>query len=79
MCPGCGVTRMIVALSRFDFALAYGYNKFLFVTSPLLIFLWVYSEWNYIKNGTRDIGRLNVLLYIEGVMMFVFGVVRNLI
>ena len=70
---------MIVALSRFDFALAYGYNKFLFVTSPLLIFLWVYSEWNYIKNGTRDIGRLNVLLYIEGVMMFVFGVVRNLI
>ena len=79
LCPGCGVTRMIVALLRFDFASAYGYNKFLFVTSPLLLFLWVYSEWNYIKKGERDIGRLNVVLYIEGVMMFVFGIVRNII
>lgn len=79
LCPGCGVTRMIVAASKFDFANAFAYNKFLFVTWPILLFLLGYSEWNYVKNGTRDIGRMNIVLCIETMLFLVFGIIRNLI
>ena len=79
MCPGCGVTRMIVAATKFDFAAAFAYNKFLFVTWPILLLILGYSEWNYIKNGTRDIGRMNILLWIETILFIVFGIIRNLI
>ena len=40
-CPGCGVTRMILALSRLDLAAAMKANAFLTVTLPYLTALLV--------------------------------------
>ena len=36
-CPGCGITRMILALSRLDLKAAFRANAFLTVTLPYLI------------------------------------------
>jgi hypothetical protein len=36
-CPGCGVTHMVLALSRLDFPAAWEANPFLLLTLPFLI------------------------------------------
>ena len=77
-CPACGVSRMLLAALRLDFAAAYRYNPFLFVTSPLLLFCIVYPDIVYIRTGGVDIGRARILLWIEIAAALIFGVVRNM-
>jgi len=78
LCPGCGITRMIISLSEFDFSAAYGYNKLLFTTWPLIALPFIYSEISYIKTGIRRFGRLSFLLWTELFLMIVFTVLRNI-
>lgn len=78
MCPSCGVTRMIKAMASLEFSQAFAYNQVLFVTWPVLIAIFIYSEVNYIKNGTRAIGKLNYVLWAEIVLLLAFGIIRNL-
>ena len=51
-CPGCGVTRMCLALMRFDFVEAYHYNKLLFIIS-LFITLGKFQLSNLIKTAIK--------------------------
>ena len=78
-CPACGVSRMLMAILRLDFASAYRYNPFLFVTSPVLLFCIVYPDIVYIKTGGVDIGKAQIVLWLEVVAALIFGVVRNLV
>jgi hypothetical protein len=77
-CPGCGITRMIAALSRLDFGAAYGYNPFILVTSPLILFCIIYPEVKYIKRGERTLGAFAFLPWVEIVLALAYAVVRNL-
>ena len=80
LCPGCGITRMALSLARFDFASAFGYNKALFVTLPILFLFLLFEEIKYIKSGTRRFSKVTqVFLILEAVFLVIFGIVRNII
>jgi len=78
-CPGCGISRMFLALSHFDFAEAFRYNCFVLILLPYGVFIYVRHNvyaimgkvYNY-KKYHRYI--LNVIL----VLAIVFGIVRNI-
>ena len=76
-CPGCGSTRMLLALMRLDFASAYSYNPFLFVSLPFLAFEFIYEF--CFTHDNKTFARINnVILGIYCAAALVFGVMRNL-
>lgn len=78
LCPSCGITRMIKSLLVLDFQSAYSYNKCLFITWPLIVIPFIFSEVKYIKTGHRNIGKLNILLFMEIAILIIFGIIRNI-
>ncbi len=78
LCPACGITRMVKAAARLDFAAAYSYNKLLFVTWPLAAIPLVQGEVQYIRSGKWDMGRWEILLWIEIGLLLLFGIIRNI-
>lgn len=78
LCPACGITRMIVAVAKLDFAAAYSYNKLIFLTWPLVAIPLLHSEIRYIKTGERKSDEFNFMLWIEIGLLLVFGVIRNI-
>jgi hypothetical protein len=76
-CPGCGVSRMLVSLVRFDLASAFLHNPFLFITGPFLIAYLVCSEWKYVKHGNRSLGKWEIFIWIELILALLYGVLRN--
>ena len=80
LCPGCGVSRMIISMLKFDFVSAYGYNKALFLTWPLIAFAVISSEMDYIRSGKRTVKPfVQILLIIEIIILAMFGIIRNII
>ncbi len=78
-CPGCGVTRMCVALLRLDFSEAFWSNPMLFVLSPVLAVIFATYLAGYVKDGRWSLGRIRtVMLYVCIALLVAFGVVRNL-
>lgn len=47
-CPGCGMTRAVFALLRFDFPLAFQMNPLIFLL-PVLVLLFIFKEVRWIK------------------------------
>lgn len=78
-CPACGITRMLLALGKFQFAQAYAYNPFLFFHLPIILLCVGVSEFRYVKSGKRSLGKLSAVLWIEIGLLLLFGIVRNLI
>ena len=82
-CPGCGSTRFALAVLKFDFASAYSYNQFLFLTWPFLFFEAVYTLFLYpaeIFKGSAKFRKINdKLLIIYLVALVAFGILRNLL
>ncbi|MDO4187534.1 MAG: DUF2752 domain-containing protein [Lachnospiraceae bacterium] len=79
-CPGCGITRLMMAAINLDFKSAFYYNPFIFVTSPVLLYF-------VIKNVLYDCGFIrknlsridNIILYVYIVLFLLYGVVRNVV
>ncbi|MBR7161246.1 MAG: DUF2752 domain-containing protein, partial [Clostridia bacterium] len=78
-CPGCGISRMLIALLHLDLVSAFRYNPFIFLTSPILCFAVFYSDYLYIKTGDGTLGKWKFLLIAELAGLLVFGIVRNMI
>lgn len=79
LCPACGVTRMAEAMARLDFSSAYGYNRVLFLTWPLIAGIFAAEEIRYIKSGKRNMCIISkAVLWIEIIVLIVFGIVRNI-
>ena len=75
-CPGCGITRMIFAMLRFDFYQAFRFNPFVFL---LLI---VYSVYLFIYiivkvKLKKELIIPRYLYYVLLVITIVFGILRN--
>ena len=78
-CPGCGVSRMALALLQWDFASAFRANPVILLTSPTLLFCLLRAEICYIRTGEVCSSRLyRILLCAEAVVLLVFGIVRNI-
>lgn len=48
-CPGCGMTRALIALFMFDFPLALYYHPLVFFVIPVLLMFIVFYERNMVK------------------------------
>lgn len=76
LCPGCGITTLILKLARLDMKGAFMANPFLMITSPLLIAEGIYA-W-YCGRKQRQLPKWNQYclgLYIIALMLF--GIIRN--
>lgn len=79
LCPGCGVTRMCLALLQLDFIGAWDANPGLVLLLPVLALFLGRLGWRYVKTGgTRLTKGENVLVWCMVGVMLVYGVLRNM-
>ena len=77
-CPGCGITRMLMSLLRFDFTAAAGYNLFVLCLLPFGVFLLIYKSVLYVKTGkTNNSLPENIFYILAFVLCVVFFILRN--
>lgn len=78
-CPGCGISRLCLALLHLDFAAALQSNAAVFALLPVGAV--VLSTWavRYIRTGEQGLRRWQTVL-VEGmiVVLLLFGLLRNL-
>lgn len=78
-CPGCGVTRMCLALLALDFPAAWRANSGLFLLLPLLALLALRLAVRYVRTGRFQPKKWeNALVWAMVAWLLVWGVGRNL-
>lgn len=77
LCPGCGITTLILHLVKLDIQGAWMANPFLFATGPLLIVEGLYV-WHHARTGRQLAAWNQKLLIGYAAALLVFGVLRNL-
>ena len=78
-CPGCGVTRMCVALLQLDFEGAFSSHPMLFAQMPFLGVIAVRNVYVYIRDGfCRPTKLETIVIYICIVLLIIYAIVRNL-
>lgn len=78
-CPGCGVTRMLLAIINGDFYQAFRYNPLLFCLIPFLIFYYGNVIYSYYRKKENLFLRFEPQLWYFLIFLFIlYGVVRNL-
>lgn len=79
LCPGCGVTRVCLALLRLDVAGAWRANPVLTALLPVLAGVLLRMGYVYVQTGRTGPTRTqSVLIWSMAGVLLVFGVVRNL-
>ncbi|MBQ9162210.1 MAG: DUF2752 domain-containing protein [Clostridia bacterium] len=76
-CPGCGISRMLASLVRFDVVSAFWYNPFLFTTGPLIIAYLACCEVKYVRFGDRQMGKWEIIMWVELALAIAYGILRN--
>ena len=80
LCPGCGVTRMCLALFRWDWPAAWNANPVLLMTLPVLAVLGVRLAVRYVREGGIAGSKWeSALLWAMTALLIVWGVARNLL
>lgn len=78
-CPGCGVSRMLLALLRLDFAAAWRSNPLLLCLSPLAGWIACSAAVSYVKKGRVSLKKAQErMLWLAAVLLLMFGAVRNI-
>ncbi|MEK4285959.1 MULTISPECIES: DUF2752 domain-containing protein [Paenibacillus] len=70
-CPGCGVTRVILSLLKFDVIQAFRFNPLLFILAPLYMLYWITN-----KKQIRPLSQ--AIMTIMLILTVTFGILRNL-
>lgn len=79
-CPGCGVSRMLIAITKFQFKKAYGYNQLMFILLPFFIILFCDYIISYLYDRpNKIIDKIPTWVYIlVAVIIVLFGIIRNI-
>lgn len=77
-CPGCGVTRMLLAMLRLDFEAAFYANRLLFFLLPLILIYSFIKAVCYIRTGKNRQTRFEQIATILILLLTVaFWILRN--
>lgn len=77
-CPGCGISRMFMALARGDILMAARHNLLVFCLLPFGLVLGGYKAWQYVRTGEMPMGKIEKAFYIVAfVLCVIFFIVRN--
>jgi len=77
-CPGCGITRMLIAFLRLDFEAAFLSNRLLFFLLPLLLIYGLIKVIIYIKTGQNTQTKWEQFLsVIVCIIIILFWILRN--
>ncbi len=76
-CPGCGTSRMALALMRFDIPSAFHYNPVAFFSFPLWFLISIGAFAGH-PRMFRSANNLLRILYINIAVYMIFTVVRNI-
>ena len=80
LCPGCGVTRLCLALLRGDWAAAWRANPVLLLLLPVLAVLIVRMAVRYVQAGrTAGPDWENALIWAMTGLLVAWGAARNLL
>lgn len=78
-CPGCGVSRMCMALLRLDFRRAFYWNPAVLFCMPLLLWIMGSLCLRYVYTGTLKLKQSHErLCWIMAGILVIFGFLRNL-
>lgn len=77
-CPGCGVTRMCMALISGDIKVAVQYNLLLMCLIPVFLVFGSRRSVIYVKTGQTDPDKIEtVVIFIVFVLAVAFWILRN--
>jgi hypothetical protein len=77
-CPGCGISRMCLALMKLNTKSAYNYNKVLFLLLPILMAVFAFQLYRYIRYNDAKLTKVQTaLLYIAVALLLIWGIIRN--
>lgn len=80
LCPGCGITRMILAILHLDFKSAFQYNQVVFIFSPIILYFIIRLYVSWLKSENYKLSLIeNIVVYIMLTILLIFGIVRNII
>lgn len=77
LCPGCGITTLLLAVSEGDFTAARAANPFLFYTLPLFVASILLRRFYLSKASVQFLDKRIYPVY--AIALICFGVYRNLI
>lgn len=78
MCPGCGITRMLLCVAVGNFKEAIKYNPLLFFTLPLIVLFLSLETIRRIKNERYTLMPVTrIFLFVEITSLVIFGILRN--
>lgn len=78
-CPACGITRMLVSVSKLDFISAFHYNPVLFVTLPVILGCLINERITYIRKGYNKLNPFcSFFLWLETAILIIYGIIRNI-
>lgn len=78
-CPGCGITRMCMALLRLDLYDALQANAMALLLMPCFILLFFSWAVRYVRTGKRMLTRWqSVIVWCCCALLLLFGILRNI-
>ena len=78
-CPGCGISRMLLAMLHGDFRAAFSFHPFLFATWPFIAYLILRMDHRYVNGYGMTLKKADTILacfYMIGLVIFTIR--RNL-
>ena len=72
-CPGCGITRMFVALFHGNIYQAFRYNPLIFIELPIIFILIILYK---LKKEYRK--AINIVFIVLLIVTIVYGILRNI-
>ena len=78
-CPGCGISRMLLAALRFDFEAAFLANRFLFFLLPvILVYALIKASYYVITGKNKQSLPEQVSILFVSILTIAFWVLRNM-
>lgn len=78
-CPGCGITRCIIAILNFKFYQAFRYNPLILILLPFLTLYIIYKIYIWLFNKEDKITSklTGYPIYCLIIVLIVYGILRN--